>query len=288
MIEGVSRMMRRLPPVRGRVNAAWWLGRHVPDRRKHPSGRWRMTMAEGAVLELPQNSSMTWEVAFSGQYDAPYLELARRYITPGSLVLDVGASLGLWTVQLARTARSVGAEIWAVEPAPANVRWLERNVTLNSLNQLVQIYPIALGSAPGSLKIKLNDPDGGNAEVAFEEEPGASVVQVRRMDDLPRARSVSFIKLDVEGFELEILRGARQLLEKDHPVVFGEFSRSCLEERGEDLGAFLRELDQLGYQSHKVALSRSRPWRAVDRAQPVPIDISGEVLAQDLLLVPRK
>ncbi len=288
MIDGFSRVMRRLPHLRGKVNAAWWLGRHVAGRRGYLPGGWRMTMAEGTVIELPQDSSMTWEVAFSGQYDTPYVEVARRYVTPGSLVLDVGASLGLWTVQLARTARSVGAEVWAVEPEPANLWWLKRNLALNGLDRVVQIHPIALGSTPGSLRIQLRDAGGGNAAVAFGDEPGTSEVQVLRMDDIPRSCSVSFIKLDVEGFELEILRGARQLLEKDCPVVFGEFNRRWLEARGEDLGAFLREIEQLGYQSHTLSLSRSRPWRAVDSAEAVPIDVSGKVLAEDLLLVPRK
>lgn len=245
-----------------------------------------MRMSDGSLLDLPANSSMTWAVAFSGQWDTAHVEAVRSYIHPGTLALDIGASLGLWTVQLARAARSAGAEVWAVEPVPANVSWLERNVSLNRLEQVVKIFPVALGSTAGIQPIELDEPGGGNAHIGLKGRTQSDHVKVLRLDDLPRMRPVSFIKIDVEGFELEVLRGAQNLLAEDRPVVFGEFSRVWLKARNEDLGAFLRGLAQLGYQSHTVELRRSRPWLAPDRVGLMPLDVSGDVSAEDLLLIP--
>jgi 2-polyprenyl-3-methyl-5-hydroxy-6-metoxy-1,4-benzoquinol methylase len=58
---------------------------------------------------------MTWAVAFDGRCDEPALKATAQFIRPGSIVLDVGASLGLWTVQLGLLAASQGAQVRAFE-----------------------------------------------------------------------------------------------------------------------------------------------------------------------------
>ena len=70
------------------------------------------------------------------------------------------------------------------------------------------------------------------------------------------------MKLDVEGYELEALRGARDMIERDRPVIFGEFSTGWLRERGEDLAAHLQSLSSLGYEVFAIEDRRAAPWRA--------------------------
>jgi tRNA G37 N-methylase Trm5 len=112
-----------------------------------------MTLADGTRLSLPRSSDMTWRVAFTGRYDASSQRVLLRYIRPGTTVLDIGASLGLWTVPLAKAARAAGACVWAFEPHPQNLHWLERNVALNGLEDTVTIHRCALGDAVGEARM---------------------------------------------------------------------------------------------------------------------------------------
>jgi hypothetical protein len=105
------------------------------------------------------------------------------------------------------------------------------------------------------------------------------------LDDLPRELPVSLIKLDVEGFEPEVIDGAWRLIEQDRPTIFGEFSQAWMRSRSRDLRPVLRRLEALGYRTGAVSVDRRRPWRAADRVSLVSVDIEG-TLPDDLLLTP--
>lgn len=253
---------RSLPNVRGRTNLAWWLKRQR-ERRAPLEGVFEIRL-RGRTYMLPRGSSMAWAVAFTGRWDDALVAYASQFLESAAIGIDVGASLGLWTVPLAQAAQRRGAEIWAFEPHPANVRWLEGNLARNRLQHHTQVHPCALGSQAGSLELVAEEPAGGNAAVAVTPSKGAEV-PVARLDDIPRSRPMSFIKLDVEGFELEVLRGARQILESDRPTILGEFDRTWLHRRGEDLPGALKDLSGLGYRIFALEQRRSRFWRAPDR-----------------------
>lgn len=225
------------------------------------------------------NSQMGWQVAFRGTWDGPIIHWLGQRIPQGTVALDIGASIGLWTVQLARYAPVI-----AIEPLPGNHRWLERNIALNGLQSAVKVHHIAVGSEPGTLRIDSAELDGGSAAISLD---GTGVdIPVRRLDDLALQR-VALVKMDVEGFELEVLRGASRLLEEHRPVIFGEFSREWLTMRQEDPGPLLRSLADAGYEITAVRSRRRHPWAPADdlafeRVSPPFTDVDA-----DLLLTPR-
>jgi FkbM family methyltransferase len=235
---------------------------------------------------------MTWRVAFTGHYDRPLQRLLLAYVQPGTTVLDVGASLGLWTVPLAKGAREVGARVWAFEPHPRNHQWLERNVALNGLEDTVTIHRCAVGDAVGEARMGIGETQdfqqGGNAAINVDpKSPLGVLVPVKRLDDFAIPPSVSAVKIDVEGYEISVLRGAKELIARDRPVILGEFDRYWIEQRGENLSAFLEGVGHDGYQPHVVEKRRSRPWMAARQAVPVPLAGNREPRpGDDLLLLP--
>ena len=128
---------------------------------------------------LPRSSEMTWWVASTGSYDRPLQRLLLGYVQPGTTVLDIGASLGLWTVPLAKAARAVGARVWAFEPHPQNHPWLERNVALNGLEDTVTIHRCALGDAVGEARMAIGEThdlqQGGNAAINLDPQSALGV-----------------------------------------------------------------------------------------------------------------
>ena len=282
----IAATLRSLPAVRGKaqLGLAW---KALRERRRPLDGAWDLRLADGSLVSLPRGSRMTWTVASTGDWDLPVIEFVERYIAPQTLVLDVGASLGLWSLPLGRIARDRSSLLWAFEPDPRNIAWLKDNVQRNGLTDVIEVHPCALGSQPAIGRLGHREPGGGNAALRGEAAPESVDVKVARLDDLDIPRRISFMKLDVEGFELEVLRGAQNMIERDRPVIFGEFSAGWLRTRGEDLATHLASLSSRGYDVFAIEARRTAPWRARDVTSLRRLDPQATAGTENLLLVPR-
>jgi len=260
--------------------------KRVLERRGPLDGGWTLRLSDGSNVCLPRGSGMTWSVAATGYWDRQIIELVAGFIEPETVVLDIGASLGLWTLPLSRAARAGGGRVLCFEPNPENVRWLEANIERNELSTVAQIHRVAVGSRTGTARLGYREHGGGNAALLDAAAADAIDVRVVRIDDLDFPQRVSFVKMDVEGFELEVLRGARALIERDRPTIFGEFNAAWLRMRGEDLGAELRWIATLGYDVYVVEEHRSARWRPKDVATLRRLQAPFEPARENLLLLP--
>jgi FkbM family methyltransferase len=132
----------------------------------------------------------------------------KRYgIRENDVVVDCGANHGLSTVLFARWAGPRG-EVHAFEPLSHNVSILERNLLINGIKNVV-VHREALGAQNGEATISLH-PNASIVTVA--EGTPTERVPLARLDDFPLSKPIAFLKIDVEGFETEVLRGARRIL----------------------------------------------------------------------------
>jgi FkbM family methyltransferase len=289
-IEGLAALSRAVPPLRGKKALGLRVMRRS-ERRGSLTGTWRLRLKDGTQLALPRQSLMTWAVAFDGSYDEAAINLTARFIRPETLVLDVGASIGLWTVQLGRIAKSHNARLWAFEPNPANTPWIEHNLALNDLTGLVRVCEMGLGDKAETSTLVSGEYGVGNGAIALRDNQGTSKhprvpVTLGRLDDIDLPAPVSFIKIDVEGYEVAFLSGAAELIRRDRPVIYGEFSAGWLKRRGENLRAALVDLD---YDITALRHVRTRAWRTRDVIQADPVDLKSPApLPQNLLLCPRQ
>jgi FkbM family methyltransferase len=140
-----------------------------------------------------------------------------RELAPGDVIYDVGANVGSYTI-LASVLVGPAGRVVAFEPVADNVAYLRSHITLNGLHN-VDVVESAVGAETGSMRFSRHqdrlqghlDPDGGE------------VVPVVALDDYGasgKVRPPDCIKIDVEGGELAVLRGAFELLRGVRPVVF--------------------------------------------------------------------
>lgn len=187
-------------------------------------------------------------------------DVARR-VAPGSWVVDAGANVGRVTAHLCHLVGLAG-RVWAIEPLPHNVARLQRFKDQNGLDYLT-IFEGGLSAVSGRASLRL--PEGGeSAYASFTKSRGmAGEIQVTtwRLDDLvyaaddgrdgkatPRdGRKVAFVKLDVEGFEPQVLAGAERTLREMKPLVFCEFNDILLRDAGSSSAELLRQFSALGY-----------------------------------------
>lgn len=160
-------------------------------------------------------------VAGAGSYQLNKINLAvgatpedRRY-----LAVDVGAHVGLWTRALAQYFQRV----IAFEPVPAFLECWRLNVASAGAADRCFCAPAACGAETGELRLRVERENSGNSHVAAAGDGGTIAAQVVTLDScLAGELDVDLIKVDVEGYELEVLRGARALLERCRPVVIVE------------------------------------------------------------------
>jgi protein O-GlcNAc transferase len=173
---------------------------------------------------------------------------------PGSWAIDVGANLGVHTIPLAR--RVDPGRVIGIEPLPVNAARLRANAELNDLDN-IDIEPVAAGAQAGLVDLNLaDDPAYASTDDVAEHRGTGLIARVRQttLDSLWEAAGcpqVSVIKIDVEGSEVEVIRGAEHLLRVQHPAILAEANgpmrQSALQ-------------DALGRYGYRRVPARLLPW----------------------------
>lgn len=156
-----------------------------------------------------------------GEWCDSEIVLLQRFLKPGDTVVDVGANIGTHTVALASAVGEAGS-VLAFEPQRLSFQLLCGNVAINCLTN-VQCRQQAVGEANGVAKIPAFSPYQSRnfAAVALGTGAQAEDVELVTIDSLG-LKSCRLIKIDVEGFEPEVIRGARATIAEHRPLLFVE------------------------------------------------------------------
>lgn len=152
------------------------------------------------------------------KYRSPELNLISNLVKKNQNSIDIGANLGLFTFFMSRASKHV----FAFEPNPYPLENLKDLVDSN-----VTILPIALGNNDGPVEIKIPHHRKGwssnGASLASKEINDGKIlnIQCRKLDSL-NIENIGLIKIDVEGFEIEVIRGAKDTILKNKPVMIIE------------------------------------------------------------------
>jgi FkbM family methyltransferase len=234
--------------------------------RKRASVSVRHQIGLGAVVEYTISELLDRSRYLYGSYEYVYASAFIGQISPGSFVVDVGANIGEYTV-LAASSTGPDGRILAVEPNVALHSRLFRTLEINSISN-VQVLAMAAGSSEtrGTLTV----PPGASAlgtlrSIAGTGEPGASLaVSIRRLDDVLASEDrhrLSVVKVDVEGWELEVFRGARETLADAKPVIFYECGAEEFEANAaRRVTPSMSFLEALGYKNHTIRMERDGSW----------------------------
>jgi FkbM family methyltransferase len=169
----------------------------------------------------------------------------RDAVRPGAVVLDVGANVGSYTLLFAIWVGPTG-RVFAFEPAPEARAGLRRHVALNGLTGRVEIMATAASSTPGFARFRADGASGANAIALDGDGPAPTSIDVdtTSIDAFCDHHQLSpdVIKIDVEGAELDVLKGARDVLARRGVKAFVEFHPAAWPARGVTPDALRREL----------------------------------------------
>ena len=188
----------------------------------------------------------------------------RLTLPPQSVFIDAGAHVGfvsLLACSLSGPAGRIAAH--SFEPDPTAFTWLERNAALNDFD--IAVNPVALGrtetrgeltlSARGGWSTLAQEPPGG---FSFLPKAGTTVVDVLALDTYCAARHLrpSVVKIDVEGYEIQVIDGARDLLRDVRPSLIVEINPTRLEAAGASAAELIDQLRALNYRLFHVDRAR--------------------------------
>lgn len=181
----------------------------------------------------------------------------------GRTVYDIGGHEGVFTLFFARAVGPQGRVI-AFEPNPRSAARLAENVALNGFTN-VELHRLALGSEPTTAMLVVNPQSTGRSRLLdlennHSEGTDRIAVEVDSLDrwiDAKRLPRADFIKIDTEGFEHEVLTGARATLERGRPQLFIEIHGSGPEQKAANAHAVVTLLTEVGYAITHVESQRA-------------------------------
>jgi FkbM family methyltransferase len=212
----------------------------------------RVRQKDGSMFDLYYREVLGTEFLIHGTFEAEEVALLKRLTRDKTSVFDVGANVGCLTVPVARSAPS--AKVVAIEPLPENVRRLRAHLALNGVDN-VDIVEAAASDSEGTTAFAIAaDPAFGSTSESSAS-GGSLVVPSTTIDALwasVGSPDVSFIKIDVEGGELAVIRGAQALLRDRSPALLIEAATPTA------LADVVEELKPRGYR--RQAVNGLQPW----------------------------
>jgi protein O-GlcNAc transferase len=226
-----------------------------------------LTLVDGVQIVVPDSLNLItpYVILEQGDWFEDEIKFVRTLLRPGNRVIDIGANYGVYTLSMAKAVGNAG-EVWAFEPSTETASFLARGIEANLFRQ-VTLQRCALSDRQGTARFSNNEFSETNSLLAIDSPGQASEeVHLDTLDNWMENHAwmqVDFIKMDAEGAEESIIRGAAKFLERRSPLIQYEIKA------GKSVNmALVVAFSKCGYESFRLV-----PGLGV----LVPFDISGEV-----------
>lgn len=219
-----------------------------------------------------------WTIATEGIWEEIETSFIKTIVKEGDVVVDVGANLGWYTIVMANLVGQSGS-VFAFEPAPNNYEILLKNININNVNNQVKTYQTALLDSKSTVDFELSRENFGDHRVRFNHshsefnkpekyaESSRKVISIEAitmneaLGDVVENQRIKLIKIDCQGSEISILRGAEKILQNTEYLIV-EYWPYGIGRTGFEIGEFeeilvnnfssfsrLRGLEQINFKS---------------------------------------
>ena len=207
---------------------------------------------QGFTMMLQGDNYLEEKIIKTGSWEPATTEVFRYLVKPGMTVVDIGANIGYFSLLSASLVGSTG-QVHAFEPYPGYQERLKQSLSVNDLPQ-VRLIPFALSD-----KVESHDLYKGLASARMHkwthEDPAFNKVRdVVKVSCLPLDEyakrylsRIDIIKIDVDGYEMNVLRGAQESLRKYKPILIAELFEEALLDAGSSVREILDFLEEMGY-----------------------------------------
>lgn len=215
-------------------------------------------IVNGNLYRMPSSVSKAFRPFYNNKVEVQEVSLIRNETNGVNNIVDVGANIGLLSLEIAKTANG---GIYCFEPNPYTFSKLVEFVGLNNKNKDFKFVCAAVGEKSGFTDFYVSERDYlGVMSSQVNTDPSAKLIKVPviSLDDYFDGKTIKidFIKIDVEGAELFVLKGAEKILKEDSPMLLIEIHGPFLHRFGYTVSDFFEYVYGLGYKSYNILTSQ--------------------------------
>lgn len=217
----------------------------VPNPYQYKPETIRVFERDGLLMQVDISDYIGHFLYFG--FDEPGMRTLFSLCEPGANVLDVGTNIGWVLLNLGK--RSATGRVFGFEPDPYNHRRCAENLSRNRLSNIA-LFQVGLSNINARMGMEVRTPSNRGGNRISRPVEGEQTVEVVRLDDFYAVKNldhVDLIKIDVEGYELNVLNGARSILVRYHPVLFIEVDDNNLMDHGHSAKELVAFLNDHGY-----------------------------------------
>ena len=211
-----------------------------------------MKKVQGSRMILDLNDlGISRELALYGVHERNSTAEVKKIIRPGMKILEIGANIGYYALLESKLAGPSG-HLYAIEPSPYNFECLKKNIELNGIRN-ADLYKAAFGEKRSKAIFYLYDRSNLSSFIKREDmgmKAEEIEVEVTTLDDFLRGKTIDFVRMDVEGYELEILKGGAAALSTEYKpkLFFIEVHSALLHKKNSSGREIIESLGRYGYE----------------------------------------
>lgn len=218
----------------------------------------------GIYYELDLSETIDSSLYYSGVFEIETLKCLQKQITPEMIVFEIGANIGSHSFEIAKLLQPGNGRLYCFEPTEYAFKKLCKNQRLNNFSNIV-FEKIAFSDAEGTQRIT---PASSLDTVAFSaswdvkdmqsKQHAPQDITFKTLDQYVfehEIQRVHLLKIDVDGYELKVIRGAQETIRRDAPIIIIEFSECLLGYVGDTLDELLSLLENRGYTFQPVYMN---------------------------------
>lgn len=209
-----------------------------------------VVMRNGVAKGLKFNTGESCPELALGTYEVPIQNIFTQHLKPGNVFYDIGANVGFFSIIAAKLVGD-GGKVYAFEPGEGNASSIRHNARLNNFNH-IEVIEKAVSHTSGEGQLLLAKYSGGHALATADAPPdlaGEVTVDLVSIDDLIAQNKIAppnFVKIDVEGAELDVLKGMTETIKTARPAIIYEVDdgdRTAYERKYQELADFFKSFD---------------------------------------------
>lgn len=212
---------------------------------------------DGIVLSCDplDERALPIEILNFGDYESAELSMIKKFLRHNDVVLDIGANLGWYSLNFSKLVPN--GRVMAFEPVKNTFEYLKKNISLNNLKN-VRIYNFGLADKTGASRLYYDPKLWGVASLrnlrGSKKKKEKVKCYLKRLDDfiLGLSSRINFIKCDVEGAELLVIKGGLRAIKETKPVIFLEILRKWSAKFGYHPNDLIQLLKNIGYDCYYV------------------------------------
>jgi FkbM family methyltransferase len=230
----------------------YFFSKLFPSNTHYPKYTYRTVSRNGIKYHLDISDYQEYLIYFDLKEDSsePFLEYAPL---KEGVFIDIGANIGQTSMNLSKKLGKIAHKIYAFEPIPSTYEKLKYNILLNNFSS-IEIFNIALGNEEDIMKMEMSCPTNSGG---FKMTPKNSIIEnewvqvlQKKLDDFYKLDNpIQFIKIDVEGYEIEVLKGAEQIIKKYTPVMVIELNDLNQKRQNSSAKELVSYVKELGYKN---------------------------------------